>query len=251
MSISKNSVWVFDLDDTLYKERDYQISGYDFIASLIKQIYQQDVNPIIKQAIKDKKDVLQSICNYLNLPLSVKDSLLWQYRNHIPKLMLDDETKNTLFHIKKNSLAIAILTDGRSVSQRAKIASLGLSHYDIYISEEWGKDKPDDKRFLAIMDKYHSADSFIYIGDNINKDFITPNKLGWITIGLKDDGSNVHNQGDQNLAIEYMPQHWINNFNEYIKLVNISDNVIIGAGSTVIHSISSSQTVIGSPAKQM
>ena len=220
MIISKNSVWVFDLDDTLYKERDYQISGYNFIALLIQRLYQQDVTLIIKQAIKDKTDVLQSICNYLNLPLSVKDSLLWQYRNHIPKLILDDETKNTLFHIEKNSLAIAILTDGRSVSQRAKIASLGLSHYDLYISEEWGKDKPDDKRFLAIMDKYPSADSFIYAGDNIKKDFLTPNKLGWITIGLKDDGRNIHHQDNHNLSIAYVPQHWINDFktilNQYI-----------------------------------
>ncbi|MCD9486618.1 HAD family hydrolase [Photobacterium iliopiscarium] len=212
MIINKNNVWVFDLDDTLYKERDYQISGYNSIASLIHQFYQQDVNPIIKQAIKDKEDVLQSICNYLNLPLSVKDSLLWQYRNHIPKLILDDETKQTLSHIEKGSLAIAILTDGRSISQRAKIASFGLSHYDLYISEEWGKDKPDDKRFLAIMDKYPCADSFIYVGDNIKKDFITPNKLGWITIGLKDDGRNIHHQDIHNLSSEYIPQYWVSNF---------------------------------------
>lgn len=219
MIISKNSVWVFDLDDTLYKERDYQISGYNSITSLIYRLYQQDVNCIIKQAIKDKKDVLQSICNYLNLPLSVKDSLLWQYRNHIPKLMLDDKTRQTLSHIEKSSLAIAILTDGRSVSQRAKIASLGLSHYDLYISEELGKDKPDDKRFLAIMDKYPSADSFIYIGDNIKKDFITPNKLGWITIGLKDDGRNIHHQDNDNLSSEYFPMFWLSYINKLNELI--------------------------------
>lgn len=212
MIISKNSVWVFDLDDTLYKECDYQISGYNSIALLIQQLYQQDVTLIIKKAIRDKKDVLQSICKYLNLPLSVKDSLLWQYRNNIPKLILDARTKQALSYIEKSSLAIAILTDGRSVSQRAKITALGLSHYDLYISEEWGENKPDDKRFLAIMDKYSSADSFIYVGDNIKKDFITPNKLGWITIGLKDDGSNVHHQENYNLSSEYMPQYWICDF---------------------------------------
>ncbi|WP_318489718.1 HAD family hydrolase [Photobacterium leiognathi] len=216
MIISKNSVWVFDLDDTLYKERDYQISGYHSIASLIYRLYQQDVNPIIKQAIEDEKDVLQSICNYINLPLSVKDSLLWQYRNHIPKLTLDDDTNQTLSHIKKNSLAIAILTDGRSVSQRAKISSLGLSHYDLYISEEWGKDKPDDKRFLAIMGKYPSADSFIYVGDNIKKDFITPNKLGWVTIGLNDYGYNINSQNIVALSDSYYPDYWIESLSELI-----------------------------------
>lgn len=31
IQISDNSYWVFDLDDTLYKEVDYRNSGFEFI----------------------------------------------------------------------------------------------------------------------------------------------------------------------------------------------------------------------------
>lgn len=42
---------------------------------------------------------------------------------------------------------------------------------------------------------------------------------------------------------------WLGIGSNVIQLVEIGDNVIVGAGSTVIHSISSSKKVVGSPAK--
>ena len=40
--------------------------------------------------------------------------------------------------------------------------------------------KPSKKCFLEVEAMFPDK-SYIYIGDNINKDFITPNKLGWDT----------------------------------------------------------------------
>jgi putative hydrolase of the HAD superfamily len=109
---------------------------------------------------------------------------------------------------------IAIITDGRSVTQRAKISALSLNDYtsDIYISEEVGHEKPDPYSFVKIFDKYRGF-QFLYIGDNPQKDFLSPNMLGWTTICRLDDGQNVHKQFFK-LELQYMPKYRIRNFEE-------------------------------------
>lgn len=209
----KNIILVLDLDDTLYKESDYVISGIKHIANLIEKI--NDIN--IKEELitlynkNPKIDFLEMALILANLHPSSKESLLWSYRTHFPDIRLDTETHLWIEKSKKAYHKIAILTDGRSVTQRLKLAALGLSDLTSYISEEWASEKPDSKRFLAIQEQYCDK-KYIYIGDNISKDFITPKKLNWITIGLKDNGRNIHPQKDQKTF--YQPQYWVNYLTE-------------------------------------
>ena len=49
---------------------------------------------------------------------------------------------------------------------------------------------------------------YVYIGDNPRKDFIAPNRLGWLTLGLVDCGANIHPQR-RDQGGEDAPQHWI------------------------------------------
>ena len=51
--------------------------------------------------------------------------------------------------------------------------------------------------------------NYIYVGDNVSKDFITPNKMDWITIGIKDNGLNIHQQSISDLSEDYLPNFWI------------------------------------------
>ncbi|MEZ8145403.1 HAD family hydrolase [Enterovibrio norvegicus] len=214
MKVSKNTVWVFDLDDTLYSEVAYQDSGYAYLAERITELYNADVRSIITSAISNNKDVLAAICDFLNLPLSAKESLLWMYRLHTPEIKLSESVKSTLAFIEENVLATAILTDGRSYSQRSKAAALGLSEMQCLVSEEWGETKPGIKRFVYLQESYKFAEQFIYVGDNIKKDFVTPNHLGWITIGLKDKGVNIHSQNIDVESNNYLPQIWIEELSE-------------------------------------
>ena len=50
----------------------------------------------------------------------------------------------------------------------------------------------------------------MYIGDNPKKDFVAPNQLNWVTVGLRDDGRNIHPQHQDGLLDDYLPMHWIN-----------------------------------------
>ncbi|MGB3725266.1 MAG: HAD family hydrolase [Glaciecola sp.] len=209
MTIKNNTVWVFDLDDTLYYERDYQHSGFNAIAEYIQRCLNHDVSYVIEDALKNKQDVLAQVCEHLHTPTSVKESLLWIYRIHMPNIELTQSTKQTLNTIKQQAANVAILTDGRLITQRAKLTALGLSDWKAYVSEEWGETKPGRKRFEAVMQDNPSVTEFVYVGDNIKKDFITPNQLGWMTIGLKDTGRNIHPQRLEAVGEDFLPKKWI------------------------------------------
>jgi putative hydrolase of the HAD superfamily len=116
---------------------------------------------------------------------------------------------------------VALITDGRSKTQRNKVEALGLQQYlsaeDVIVSEELGSEKPDVRNYNALVRKYPS-DTFVYVADNTRKDFVTPNTLGWSTIGLLDDGRNIHPQ-DFNTKKEFQPKVWVKSLIEVINII--------------------------------
>ena len=84
------------------------------------------------------------------------------------------------------------------------------------ISETFGYSKPSLEAFLYFQHKYGSAD-YYYIGDNVLKDFIAPNQLGWTTICLLDDGQNIHKQ--LSVSDNMKPQYEIVDFHSLEKLI--------------------------------
>lgn len=209
------AVVVLDLDDTLYKEVDYHTSGLAAVGRWIESLYGRSVTAGLRELQESgEPDLLAGLCRIAGLPLSVKESLLWVYRLHQPDINLTAQANNFL----KNLVAkyqVAILTDGRSISQRLKLKALGLSHLPAYISEEHGADKPSPLGFELIM-REMPADRYIYVGDNTEKDFLAPNALGWRTIGLRDDGRNIHRQDLSKLLPNQLPGRWVDSLDEIL-----------------------------------
>jgi putative hydrolase of the HAD superfamily len=144
-----------------------------------------------------------------NFPIS-KEKLLQFYRMHFPTLVLNDGAAEVLTQIKSRGYFLGLITDGRSITQRNKLKSLGIeSLFDkIIISEEFGTTKPNSTNYEVFVQ--HDIIEYFYIGDNVKKDFVTPNKLGWTTVCLKDKGSNIHPQSFD-YPREQLPKHIINN----------------------------------------
>lgn len=201
-----NIVVVFDLDDTLYYELDYQQSGYSAVIDLVSEVYECD-----KERLQDLTegggDVLQRICDFIGVP-SVKESLLWAYRLHKPDIRLHPEAAELLEFLQDNGATTLILTDGRSISQRLKLAALGLSSVEVYISDEYSSEKPDLLRFETICKK-HVADQYVYIGDNTDKDFVAPNKLGWLTVGLEPSEKSFYKADAKIITEDCCPKYWV------------------------------------------
>jgi len=203
---------VFDLDDTLYKEIDYLKSAYRFIAKQLgNELLPEDkIYNIMLEAYNKGKNAFSVVKSTLNIDTPIKTLLQW-YRTHIPNITLPDDSKNLLVYLHNKNIPIGILTDGRRVTQRNKIKALSLNRYvpeqNVVISEEFGSEKPSEKNYRYFETLYPGISNFMYVGDNPRKDFIAPNRLGWKTIGLIDDGRNIHKQEAVN--DESNPRMWI------------------------------------------
>jgi putative hydrolase of the HAD superfamily len=211
------TVFVFDLDDTLYKEIDYLKSAYRDIAIKLQEFGVVDAYPQMLAWYEAKLNVFDKINAYYHLNIPVPDFLNW-YRYHLPQISLSDGADELLKSILASGSKVGLITDGRTQTQRNKIEALGLSKYidpdEIIISEEFGSEKPDARNFQYFMDK-HPLSDFVYVADNPRKDFVTPNKLGWMTIGLLNDGRNIHTK-NHDVEKEYLPKAWVKSLKEII-----------------------------------
>lgn len=217
---------VMDLDDTLYKEREYVKSAFLHIAHylvdggyLLKHIVAQDVFKEMWQAFCDGRNAFDHIEHICGLDIPV-EKLVDIYRTHKPEIELPNSSINFLEELIRRGIKTGLVSDGRSVSQRNKIAALGLERYilydDIVISEEFGTEKPSEANYRYFSNRYSHISRFIYIGDNPTKDFIAPNRLGWTTIGILDNGENIHEQ-KYSLSKEEEPKIWIKSINEALE----------------------------------
>lgn len=209
-------VCCFDLDDTLYKEKDFLKSAYRKIASSVGR---PDIADQMVIWYGEGKNVFESLNQFLGKNTPLLDYLTI-YRNHLPSISLYDGVEETLGELKKRGVVLGLITDGRSISQRNKIETLGLARWfedqNIIISEEFGSEKTDKRNFCYFMDRYPER-SYCYVGDNTQKDFVVPNGLGWNTVCLLDDGQNIHKQ-NFNVEGGKLPKKRINDIRQLITI---------------------------------
>lgn len=212
-------VVLFDLDDTLYPEIDFVRSGYKAVADHLRKNFTLPTN-IEDQMLtwwRQGRNVFSELIRQYAPDYPI-EACLTTYRTHKPDIHLSRETVDLLNTLLTRQCVIGLITDGRSTTQRNKIEALNLQHWisseDILISEEFGHEKPAVENFHYFETRFPIA-KFTYIGDNLKKDFITPNKLGWRTICILDKGQNIHSQ-DFNLPNEYLPQFRIKSISQVL-----------------------------------
>ena len=178
----------FDLDDTLYNEIDYVMSGFKVVSSYISSQFdlsQKEVFKILKQDFKEGVRAKNFNLLIEKLDLNCDPLILVEmYRKHNPSISLSNEVKKLLIDLKKRFF-LGIITDGFEIAQDAKIAALNLSNLVDFIKVN-NLQKKESKlqsncfnealNFFGIL-----ASEAIYVGDNISKDFIQPKILGMKT----------------------------------------------------------------------
>lgn len=215
-------VVAFDLDDTLYAERDFACSAYREVAELFSK------------CAGGSKQAYSTMCLRLNMRhnpfetlLRLKgapgiDEILNVYRDHRPTIALRPGAEEVLRELKSRGVGLALITDGRSLTQRNKIAALGLDEFfpdeAVFISGEQGADKLESKSFEAVERLFPGA-RFFYVGDNPVKDFLIPNSRGWCSVLLMDRAAaNVHPQLPHPPGGE--PRIFIDSLSEIPDLIN-------------------------------
>lgn len=189
------SVVVLDMDDTLFLERDYVLSGLAAVDAVVAnrhglkgfaecawRLFCAGVRGrIFDEALKEMG---------VNLQSENVAQLVAVYRSHLPHIKLTEDSLRFLNAAQRQGLRIALVSDGPFVSQEAKVRALKLETFisPIVLTDAFGRDawKPSSRGYLEVFERLGGSHSdYIYIGDNPAKDFIAPNALGWRTIRLR------------------------------------------------------------------
>jgi len=187
---------VFDLDDTLYDEIEYCKSGFASVAEFLANLPDTPAGNCIFDCLwkqftsGNRKRTFNAALDELGISYDDKliAELIEVYRNHIPEIALPQDSRDVLRHLSSR-YTLAILTDGFLPAQRLKVRALGIEKYFKYIiyTEELGRDcwKPSPTGFEKLMQTLNSKpEAIVYVADNEEKDFIAPNKLGFLTVQL-------------------------------------------------------------------
>lgn len=170
---------IFDLDDTLYGEKQYVRSGYKAVAEFLGNASYADR---MWHFFEEKKPAIDALLDEIG-QVDKKQECLKVYREHIPEITLYDGVQELISELKDNGIKIGIITDGRPEGQHNKLKVLGLDKLidDIIITDELGGvqfRKPCDIAFRIMQHRWKmSFEQIVYIGDNENKDFQAERQL--------------------------------------------------------------------------
>ena len=158
---------IFDLDDSLYGEKEYVRSGFCAVAAKHPEI--EKLGEKLWNAFENGKPAFDEV---LGNNESLKKECLTIYRNHAPNIHFYEGAESLIRRLRENNIKIGVITDGRPEGQRAKIAALGLENLvdEILITDELGGTqfrKPCDIAFRIMQKKIGVPfEQVVYIGDN-------------------------------------------------------------------------------------
>lgn len=175
---------IFDLDDTLYSEKQYIKSGYKKVGEYLGRL---DAEGRLWELFEEGKPAIDIYLKEIN-ETHKKKECIDIYREQMPQISLYDGVEELISMLKKRNIRVGIITDGRPKGQRNKLKALGLDDMikDIIITDELGGAqfrKPCDIAFRIMQNRWRLPyEQIVYIGDNPQKDFQACKQLGmrWI-----------------------------------------------------------------------
>lgn len=187
---------IFDLDDTLYPEEEFVMSGFRTVAKHLAKKYGLNSSKIFNTLKSDfdqgaRGKNFDLLLEKLNLPKRELKQLITIYRNHKPKVKLFSDAKKILKYLKENrEVKIGLISDGPVKTQKNKLKMLKIEKIfnKIVLNDSLGKKyrKPHQRSFKLILKKLKvKPKETIYVGDNPEKDFIGAKKMGIFTIRIK------------------------------------------------------------------
>ena len=221
---------LFDLDDTLYPEREYVLSGFRAVADwaehhlgIPSQRGCEQLTELFERGVRGNTFDRWLSGYGLNDPEKVAD-LVRVYRDHEPHIRLFPDAVDVLPKLHKE-YRLGLVSDGYHEVQRRKIASLAIENYFdvIVLSDSLGRNfwKPSPKPFHVALAKLGiNAEDAVYVGDNPEKDFLGARHAGLRSVRIK--RPNCEHTQDSPATPEHMPDVTIESLDDlWMALDNI------------------------------
>lgn len=182
---------VFDLDDTLYPEKDYVLSGFRAVSRWVEQhlgipaaTAYSAFEALFGAGVRG--DTFNRWVLSQALSSDLVPTLVAVYREHRPSVRPFPGIEELLAKLERR-YALGLVTDGYRDAQQAKLNALGLAHAfrAVVFSDDWGREnwKPSARPFLEVIRALGvAADEAVYVADNPIKDFHGARRVGLSTI---------------------------------------------------------------------
>ncbi len=186
------AVVVFDLDDTLYPERQFAWSGFEAVSNWLRQRMDCPGDPACRMRELFDGGCRGRVFNELLAEWACPHAADWLpqmiecYRNHTPVIRLHPDAQSAL-EKWQGRFQLSLISDGPLATQQNKVRALGLQSVfrPLVLTGQWGESfrKPHPRAFEYVETETGCCGSqCVYIGDNRLKDFLAPNRLGWRSV---------------------------------------------------------------------
>ncbi|HEY9175914.1 MAG TPA: HAD family hydrolase [Verrucomicrobiae bacterium] len=184
---------VFDLDDTLFPEREFVHSGFRAVDEWLRNARsicgfgEAASSEFSAGARGNVFDLALRRLGVADDPVLVR-KMVEVYRAHVPTIHLFEDAAWALDHFS-GGMQLGLLTDGYLEVQRRKVDALGIADRfaAMVFCDEAGREawKPSAIPYEKIRIQLQCCgNECLYIGDNPSKDFVTAKALGWCTLQI-------------------------------------------------------------------
>jgi putative hydrolase of the HAD superfamily len=185
---------IIDLDDTLYDERSYVLSGFQAVAEdvsrrfahvdaqglyagMVAELGRHGRGRVFDRALADVG---------VSADRHLVDSLVATYRSHRPRIALWPGVADALSDLARDH-RLAVITDGLPLMQRLKADALGVSSLVEVVLYCWEHDapKPDPACYVEALRRLDVRPAeAVVIGDNPGHDMAAARAVGCRSIRL-------------------------------------------------------------------
>lgn len=199
MRTAKLKAVIFDLDDTLYEERQFFHSGFVVVAAYLEQ---RGIGPAGKTTelldhfhhAEGRQQVFQKLAARLGFPEDWVAEIVELFRSHYPVIGLAADALEVLPRLRASyRLRLGCVTDGWLAVQRRKIEALKVEPLldALVIADEWGREfwKPHPQPFHTCCARLGvEPNEAVFVGDNPERDMVGARRAGLASIRIRRPG---------------------------------------------------------------
>ncbi len=186
----------FDLDDTLYPEREFVRSGYRAVAEwaegrlgLAAPITLAELESLFEAGIR--REIFDLWLEEKGLdPATWVPTMIETYRGHSPRINLFPDAQPLIHWLRARRVRLGLITEGVRGVQQGKLRALGLDRtFEAVViggedeRENWKPSRAPFESWLAEMNL--KGEGTWYLGDNPAKDFRGAREAGMHTIRVR------------------------------------------------------------------
>ena len=183
---------LFDLDETLYRERRFALGGFAAVAEAVERSHgvgRHWAFACLATALRQgrRPQAFQDLCERFDLPSSCIPAWVRIYRAHAPRLRLPQSTRAALATLRP-CWRIGILTNGLRSVQARKVRALGLVHLvDVVVfAQDFGGGKPSAAAFQEALARLGSDPwTSVFAGDDPWCDIDGARRVGMQTVLIR------------------------------------------------------------------